>query len=397
MTLEMRQVTPDEFERWVSAEAEAYGNQLPDDPAGMRAFYDLDRSIAVFDGGKIVGGAYSYEFEMAVPGGSAATAGVADVVVQATHRRQGILTRMMDHQLKDVHERGEPLAALHASESVIYGRFGYGTASFGERWIIERGQSAYARPYELQGRVSFIDPADMVKVFPDVFRQATMGTPGVVQRPTLRWEEIARDPEHWRRGGGPLFHAIYKHNGSVDGYVSYRVKERVLTVHELMAVTTEARAALWRFCFDMDIMRSTEAYARPVDDPLPWMLADPRRLERTVGDNIWLRLVDVRAALAARRYMQSDRLVIEVPDEFCPWNEGRYELEGGPEGAECRASTSSPDLALSVADLAAGYLGSVRFTTLARAGRVDERTPGALERADAMFSSARQPWTPFTW
>lgn len=397
MTLEMRQVTPDEFERWVSAEAEAYGNQLPDDPAGMRAFYDLDRSIAVFDGGKIVGGAYSYEFEMAVPGGSAATAGVADVVVQATHRRQGILTRMMDHQLKDVHERGEPLAALHASESVIYGRFGYGTASFGERWIIERGQSAYARPYELQGRVSFIDPADMVKVFPDVFRRATMGTPGVVQRPTLRWEEIARDPEHWRRGGGPLFHAIYKHNGSVDGYVSYRVKERVLTVHELMAVTTEARAALWRFCFDMDIMRSTEAYARPVDDPLPWMLADPRRLERTVGDNIWLRLVDVRAALAARRYMQSDRLVIEVPDEFCPWNEGRYELEGGPEGAECRASTSSPDLALSVADLAAGYLGSVRFTTLARAGRVDERTPGALERADAMFSSARQLWTPFTW
>ena len=183
----------------------------------------------------------------------------------------------------------------------------------------------------------------------------------------------------------------------MDGYVSYRVKERVLTVHELMAVTTEARAALWRFCFDMDIMRSTEAYARPVDDPLPWMLADPRRLERTVGDNIWLRLVDVRAALAARRYMQSDRLVIEVPDEFCPWNEGRYELEGGPEGAECRASTSSPDLALSVADLAAGYLGSVRFTTLARAGRVDERTPGALERADAMFSSARQLWTPFTW
>lgn len=397
MELELRQVAPDEFERWVRAEAEAYGNQLAEELAEKKAFYDLDRSIGVFEGGKVVGGASSYEFEMSVPGGSAVTAGVSDVQVQPTHRRQGVLTRMMEHLLKDVHERGEPLSALHASESVIYGRFGYGNGSFGERWRIEHGHGAYVRSYDQKGRISFVVPADIAKIFPDVMRRATMGTPGVVQRPILRWEEIASDPERWRGGAGPLFHAIYEESGDVDGYVVYRVKDRALTVHELMAVTTEATAALWRFCFDMDLMKSTEAYGRPVDDPLPWMLADPRRLERTVTDNIWVRLVDVPAALAARRYMQSDRLVIEVRDEFCPWNEGRYELEGGLEGAECRASTSSPDLTLSVIDLAAAYLGTARFTTLSRADRVDERTPGALQRADAMFSSARQPWTPFTW
>ena len=397
MELELRQVAPDEFEQWIRAEPRAHGSQLVGDPAEHRPFYDLDRSIAVFDRGNIVGGAYSYRFEMSVPGGSAITAGVSDVTVQPTHRRRGILTRMMDYQLKDVHERGEPLAALFASESVIYGRFGYGIGSFQERWKIDRQYNGYARPYEQQGRISFVEPADIVKIFPDVFRRSTIDTPGVVQRPGQRWDEIARDPEHWRRGASAFFHAIYEENRSVDGYVGYRVKGDTLTVHELMAVTNEARAGLWRFCFDVDLTRSTEALIRPVDDPLPWMLADPRRLERSPGDGMWLRLVDVRAALAARRYTQSERLVIDVRDKFCPWNEGRFELEGDPEGAECRASTSSPDLVLSAADLAAAYLGTVRFTTLSRAGRVEERTPTALQRADAMFSSLHQPWTPINW
>ena len=323
MRLEMRQVTPDEFEPWALAELEVYGGQLAEDPTEMRAFFDLDRSIAVFEEGKIVGGAYSSQFEMSVPGGSVATAGVGNVAVQPTHRRRGILTRMMDHQLKDLHERGEPLAALFTSESIIYGRFGYGIGSFHERWKIERPYNAYARPYEQQGRISFVEPSDIVKIFPDVFRRSTKDTPGVAQRPGQYWDEIARDPEQWRRGASALFHAVYEENGSVDGYGRYRVKGDTLTVHELMAAPDEARAGLWRFFLDVDLMRPMEALMRPVDDPLPWMLADPRRLERSRGDAMWLRMVDVRAALAARRYMQSDRLVMDVRDEFCPWNEGR--------------------------------------------------------------------------
>jgi len=161
-----------------------------------------------------------------------------------------------------------------------------------------------------------------------------------------------------------------------------------------MAVTKEANAALWRFCFDMDLVSRTEALKRPVDDPMPWMLADPRRLERSTRDGVWVRLIDVGAALTLRRYMQSGRLVLEVRDELCPWNDGRFELDGSLEGATCRATGSSPDLALSVAALASAYLGGVSFSTLSQAGLVDECAPGALMRADCMFAVQHQPWTP---
>jgi len=172
------------------------------------------------------------------------------------------------------------------------------------------------------------------------------------------------------------------------------VRSSTLVVNELMATTKEANTALWRFCFDVDLMSCTEALRRPVDDPLPWMLADPRRLQRSTRDALWLRLIDVAAALKLRRYMQSDRLVLEVRDELCPWNDGLFELEGSSEGATCRTSSSSPDLVLGVSDLASAYLGTVSFSTLSRADLVDERTPGALLRADRMFAVRYQPWTP---
>jgi predicted acetyltransferase len=161
-----------------------------------------------------------------------------------------------------------------------------------------------------------------------------------------------------------------------------------------MATTTEAMTALWRFCFDVDRTSSTEALKRPVDDPLPWMLADPRRLQRSIRDGVWVRVVDVAAALKLRRYMQPDKLVIEIKDDLCPWNEGRFELEGSPEGAECRASSSSPDLVLGISDLASAYMGAVSFSTFARAGLAEERTPNALLRADCMFAVQYPPWTP---
>ena len=176
--------------------------------------------------------------------------------------------------------------------------------------------------------------------------------------------------------------------------MTYRTARPTLTVNELMAATPEANAALWRFCFDVDLIGTTEALKRPVDDPMPWMLADPRRLQRSTRDGMWLRLVNVGAALGLRNYMQSGRLVLEIRDNICPWNEGRFELEGSSEGATCRASSSSPDLILAVSDLASAYLGAVSFSTLAQAGLVDECTPGALLRADRMFATRLKPWTP---
>jgi len=392
--LEMRTVTADEFVQWVRVEARAYGNRLDDDPEVLRPHFDLDRSIAVFDQGNIVAGAHSHRVEMSIPGATAVVAGVANIAVQPTHTRRGLMTRMLHYQINDIHERGEPLAALFARESVIYRRFGYGIGSLHERWMIDRQYNGYARQYESPGRIVFVDPVDITKEFPEVFRRSTMDRPGVFQRAPHKWERDSQAPEHKQGGQGGLFYAAYEDDGRVDGYVTYRIQGTTLVVNELMAATKEANTALWRFCFDVDLISCTEALKRPVDDPLPWMLADPRRLQRSIRDAMWVRLIDVGDSLKLRRYMQSDRLVLEVRDELCPWNEGRFELEGSSEGATCRASSSSADLVLGVSDLASAYLGTVSFSTLSQAGLVDERTPGALLRADRMFAVRYQPWTP---
>ena len=392
--LEMRTVTPDEFEQWVRVESRAYGNRLNADPETLRPHFDLDRSIAVLDGKDIVGGAHSHRQEISIPGGAAPIAGVANIAVQPTHRRRGIMTRMMRHQLKDVHRRGEALAGLFASESVIYGRFGYGVASLREEWNIDRYHSAYARRHESRGRFAFIAPEDIGSLLPEVFRRSTEGRPGVFQKAPHLWEREARAPEHRQGGRGGIFYVAYIEDDRMEGYARYRTGEETVTVNELMAVTGQAGAALWRFCFDTDLVSHAAAERRPVDDPLPWMLSDPRRLRRSTRDGLWLRLVDVAAALQLRQYPEEGELVIEVQDDFCPWNTGRYVLEASPEGARCRPTEAAPDLAITAAALASTYLGGVTFTTLAGAGLVQEHTPGTLSRADRLFAAAQQPWTP---
>jgi predicted acetyltransferase len=286
------------------------------------------------------------------------------------------------------------MAALFARESAIYGRFGYGIGSFYERWTIERPYSAYARPYETNGRIVFVDPPDIMEEFPQVFRRSTTDRPGVFQKALHLWERESNSPEHRRGGPGGLFYAAYQEHGRMDGYAIYRTSGSSLVVNELMAATEEANSALWRFCFDMDLISSIEALKRPVDDPLPWMLADPRRLQRSTRDGLWVRLIDAKTCLELRRYLHGDRLVLEVKDELCAWNQQRFALEGSPDGATCRPSNSSPDLVLAISSLASAYLGAVSFSTLARAGLVDEQTPGALPRADRMFDVRYQPWTP---
>ncbi len=392
--LELRQVTAAEFVEWVRVEARAYGNRLNADPEVLRPHFDLDRSIVVLDQGNIVGGAHSHRQEISIPGGTSVIAGVANIAVQPTHRRQGIMTRMMHHQLQDVYQRGEPLAGLFASESVIYGRFGYGVGSLREEWSIERHHTNYAGKHESPGRFAFIDPSEIGAVLPDVFRRSTVGRPGVFQKSPHLWEREAQAPEHRQGGPGGIFYAAYYEGEQMEGYARYRTNGNTVIVQELMAVTREAAAALWRFCFDTDLVTRAEAERRPMDDPLPWMLADPRRLQRNARDGLWLRLVDVAAALPRREYLQEGSLVFEVRDEVCPWNAARFHLEASPAGSTCKATEAGPDMVIAVAALASAYLGSVSFTTLARAGLVDEHRPGALEQADRIFAVGQQPWTP---
>ena len=401
---ELRPVNPEEFVSWLRAESRAHSNRLDHEPEELRPHFDLARSLAVFEGSNIIGGCQAHRLEMSIPGGTSAVAGVANVAVQPTHTRQGVMSRMMRRQMNDIHEWGEPLAALFASESAIYGRFGYGVGTVHESWQIDRHHNAYATKFESPGRIVFVDPEDAIEKLPEVYRRSTAGRPGVFPKPPHKWEEEARHPDAHEpqprvrgRGRGGLFYAAYEEDGRIDGYAIYRSNRPSILVTELMAATKEATAALWRFCFDLDLMSNTEAIKRPLDDPLPWMLLDPRRLQRTVRDGVWLRVVDARAALEQRSYLEAGRLTLEVRDDLCDWNNGRFELEGSAEGSTCRATDSSADVTVAVSGLASAYLGTASFTTLADAGLADEHTPGALHRADRMFAVQHQPWTPFNF
>lgn len=399
MDLEIRAITPEETEGFIRATSMAFGQPPSDEDLAQRpSMKEIERSLAAYENGSMVGGAHSRSFRMNVPGGELATAGVLDVTVASTHRRRGILTALMLDQLKGVYERGEPLAALTASESVIYGRFGYGIATVHERWSVDRQYTSYAIPYEPRGRMEFVGPEQMRNTFPEVYRRATAFRPGAIERPADMWDRIVTDYPPDRGGASAYFHvAFHGDEGNLEGYIGYRIKDGTLNVHELISTTDEAHAALWRFCFDVDLISSTVGGQRPVDDPLPWMMAEPRQLKRTPYDGLWVRLVDLPAALTGRTYAREGRLVLEVRDESCPWNDGRYVLDGGPEGATCRPTDMKPDLALSASDLAAAYLGTVSFTTLSHAGRVEQVSEGARTLADAMFATDLKPWCPYSF
>jgi predicted acetyltransferase len=340
-------------------------------------------------------------FQFTVPGAILPAAGITSVAVAPTHRRRGVMTALTRRQLNDSRDRGEPLAALFASEAAIYGRFGYGLASFKTELEIERAYTAFASEYEPRS-VRVISKEEALAAYPPVFESVRPHRPGFHDRNEAWWKYNFQELERDREGFNRYLYTLCEGPEGADGYLVYRTKQDwsqgyangTADVVEMVTANTEAYAALWRYCFDLDLMARTTAWARPVDEPLFQMLAEPRRLRFRVEDGLWVRLVDVPAALAGRRYVTEGKAVLEVRDSFCPWNEGRYELVGGPDGAACRATNAEPDLALTAADLAAVYLGGVRFNALRQAGRVIENRPGAVGRADALFGWDPPPWCP---
>lgn len=387
MDLVLRPVTEDEFAWYVRVVGSHFGEQVRDrDIELLRQQMDLERTIAVLDGDEIVATAAAWTFEVTVPGGAAVPmAGVTFVGVLPTHRRTGLLRRMMADQLDDVVARGEPLAGLTASESGIYGRFGYGVASVKREWSLRREGTELLRPPEAAGRIRIVSVEQATTALPGIYAEAIRRIPGAVRRSEAAWAAWFDDPEHDRRGASALFFAV--HEGG--GYLAWRRRGEVLVVHELHAVDDEVEAALFRFALDNDLVTELRGRRRPVDERLAWRLADPRRLVVTNEvDDLYLRVVDPAAALSARTYGTDDELVLDLVDPFRPANDGRWLVTGDG----CTRTGRDADVALTAPELGSIYLGGVKPSLLARAGRVEERRPGALRRADALFASPVAPW-----
>ena len=402
MTIEVKRHSGGAREFFESAEI-AFGEHFqPDDLPVLEPLFEADRALAAHDGDRMVGNAAIISFDLTVPGGTLPAAGVSAVGVQPTHRRRGILRQMMRRQLEEVHERGEPLAILWASEGSIYQRFGYGLATLGASIELERSRSAFRLPREPTGSIRFVTREVAGKLFPPVHDRIQPSRVGFFTRSPAFWDSLLYDPERWRHGGGPAFHVVHELDGSIDGYARYRIhddwemtgsKSRLL-VMELMAENAAAHLDLWRFLFDVDLIATIAGRFLAVDDPLLLAMAEPRRLRFTLGDALWLRVVDVAAALAGRSYIGSGRTVIEVSDDFCPWNDGVWALEVGNGSAAAEKSDDAAELALDVTDLAALYLGAFTVAELLRAGRGRELRTGSAARLDGLLRGDRAPWCP---
>lgn len=401
MQLEVRQVKDvAEFTGGVMAIGQYFGMTANEER--MTRFSELltlERMHAAWSDGTIVGGAGAFDFNLTVPGGELATAGVTVVGVLPTHRRRGVLRSLMRAQLDAAHERGEPLAALWASEETIYGRFGYGLASFCGEITLAHEHTRFALPFEPAGALRLIESDEARATIPPVFDRLRLDWPGMFSRSEAWWEnrEIS-DPEERRDGGGPKRWVVYEHDGAIEGYAAYRHKpgfengttSAELRVVEALGTTPEALRDLWAYLLAIDWIATVKSSLMPPDHPLFLLLATPRRLRYRMGDGLWVRLLDIGSALSGRRYLGDGSVVFEVEDEFCPWNEGRWKLEGG----SAERTKEDADLQLPVQSLGSALLGGISFSQLRQAGRVEELRDGAITRADALFRWDRHPWCP---
>lgn len=405
MQLQVVPVAEDRRREWWGVQSRVFAFEFKEEEEALfAAVQDWDRAWAATDGDQIVGSASSLTFTMTVPGGAEVpTAGLTAVAVLPTHRRGGALTAMIRRSFEDARDRGDPLAALLASESSIYGRFGYGVATHDCDLTLGRGDTVMRARPPATGRVRLMGVEEARSVVPGLQRAATSGRgiPGSIVRTGAMWDVYFHDPEHWRDGASALVFGVYEDgDGRPGGYVRYRLKENWddalpnyrMTVGDLHAAGPEAYAALWSYCLGLDLVSTVKVYGRRVAEPVLELLADPRRVQRRLRDGLWVRLVDVPAALAARRYRVPGDLVIEVHDDVCPWAAGRFRLSGGPDGAECEPTGAGPDLRIGASDLASAYLGDERLGSQVWAGRVGGE-PEAVERARLMFSWSEPAWS----
>jgi predicted acetyltransferase len=350
--------------------------------------------LGAYAGGELAGTAMSFSLELTVPGEvQLPMAGVSYVAVHPLRRRRGVMRALMRYQLDDLHARGVPVAGLGASEAGIYGRFGYAPATWDSSWRLARGAARHLAESGDAPRLELVDERTARDVFPAVHDQARRSQVGDVRTYPGRWHDLIES--------GKQFVLCRDQDGRASGYAIYRLEREdwysahgVVIVDHLIACTDRAYRGLWAYLADLDLTDCVIASGRPEHEPLRWALADSRQLTVTgVHDHLWLRLVDLPAALSARRYAAEGSLVLEVTDPFCPWNEGRWLLEGGPDSAECRPAPGAlgVDLRLDVTALGSLFLGGTSLALLVRAGRVEaDRT--SVRRAAHLFGSGPDPW-----
>ena len=406
MTTAIRPIEDDELAAWLRVLHVAFflDRDAEAEASFRRPFTDLARCLGAFEGGRVVGTFRSLPTTLSVPGGGAVPAdAITAVTVLPTHHRRGMLRSMMSRDLAAAADRGEPIAILIASEYPIYGRYGFGVATEHATWTIDARGVRFVR--EVPGSVELAEPAAARAVGPDLYEAFRRTRAGSIARRDITWDVqlgLVTPPgdQPWK-GRVVLGRDA---SGAPDGLLRYHVEDRweermpraTLHIDELLATTPDAEQRLWEYACAVDLVARVDAPDRPVDELLPWLLVDARAVRCTNrADMLWVRVLDPAVALTARHYAAAGRLVIALDDPE-RYARGRFALEGGPDGARCARTSAGADLVTGVTALGAAYLGGVSWRTLAAAGLVAERRPGALAIADAMFTTWPAPYDA-TW
>lgn len=398
---DLRPITEDEVYSFQRCFGKAFGHDHHDDEAKLeRDLYELGRTLAVVherDG--VVGTAVSMRRELGIPGGTVPASHVTLVSVAGTHRRRGLLRRLMTRQLTDLAGTDEPVAVLWPSEPAIYGRYGYGPATYTLEFHADNRELTLPAAPEPYGFLREVELPDALKVLEEVFDAARVDRPGMSGRSPAGWRAVTADLEHGRHGRSELRTIVHEGPDGPDGYAMFRMErasdatgpQAVVHVEEAVATGLDAYRELWRFLFDVDLTRQVHYDYGALDEPLRLLATDPRRLGARLTDGVWLRILDLPVALAARAYPVAVDAVLDVTDELLPGNAGRWHLLVAGDELTCERTDRPADVALSIAELGAAYLGGTSLASLAVAGRVTELREGTLAPLSAAFGWRREP------
>ncbi|KUM82636.1 MULTISPECIES: GNAT family N-acetyltransferase [Streptomyces] len=407
--IDVRPITEAEHSEWLRALRAGFLREpvvSAAELAARRGQFEHGRFIGAFEGERCVATFRSFAQEVTAVGGQLVAAdAISGVTVTATHRRRGLLTRMMNEDLAAAKERGDVLATLIAAEYRIYGRYGFGPATSGTEWTIDVPRAGLdPRGPDLRGgRIDLVDPDEVRKLGPELHDRMRRATPGAISRDEWWWQ-LNTGAVRTEPGWTEPFFAVYRAaDGTVEGLMAYEVDEKwadtmqpsnTASVRGMIASTPAAERVLWHYLCSIDWVMRVKSGWRAPDDLLPHLLPNPPAARITMqADWLWVRILDVVRALEARTYEGEGTLVLEVVDGSGTTG-GRYLLDATPDGASCTATSRSADLTLDVRDLATLWLGDESAVRLAALGRVREERAGAGRGADALLHTSRRPWCP---
>jgi len=405
----IRRSTPEDLMPFFETMSLQFSFDLPEDTEEREAWKTrnletggIERGMVAEDDGQIVGTLGAFDLDMTVPGGSVPCAGTTWVSVAPSHRRRGVLRRMMSAHLSEAVEHGDVIAALWASDSAIYQRFGYGRAVESVAIDLDRPMARFRDAAPIPERIEMITKEAAADMLPPLYERIRRDLPGTFARSEPWWahRHLRDSPE--RRGGRSAMRIAVSsaEDGTATGYVIFRVESKfesghsndVVHVVELLGSTPGSWSALWSLVLGLDLATRVKGSFRPLDDPLFEFLTGIRRVERTLSDTVWVRVLDVERALTSRTYGQPGALTIAISDGMGFAN-GTYRLEWDGHRIECSGASGTADLDIDVADLGAAFLGRPAFAAAALAGTIG----GSLEAAtlaDRMFAHHRSPCCP---